>query len=160
MATKHGRNSDKRDEIIKYFNFKKIEKEVKKEVKLDVVSDANEVEFNSRPQLKKYLGFGSLDFHAVYGYKSSLIDGSPVALLKDVRDPLNHDILTNHVWVKLNAASSNMLGNLKKDSPIRVRARVIKYNGDKIGLQVSYINLVRGQRDYTIGSTVMRDKDE
>jgi hypothetical protein len=110
------------------------------------------VEFTSRPELKKFMGLGSFDFHARYGYKSTLVNGIPVACLKDVRDPLTHDILTNHVWVRLNERNSKMLDHLKKESPIRVRAKVVNYNGEKIGIKIDYINLVRGQRNYTIAS--------
>lgn len=117
--------------------------------------DAYEIEFVSRPKLKKYYGFGSLDFHATFGFKSSLIDGTPVALLTKVRDPLNHDILTDHVWVKLNESVAKFLDHLKQDSPIRVRAKVILYHGEKVGLRIDYINLVKNQRTYTLASKIL-----
>lgn len=115
----------------------------------------HKIEFLSRPKLKKYLGFGKLDFHARFSHKSTLNNGVPVVCLKDVRDPMTHDILTDHVWVKLNEDTSKTLDHLKKESPVRVRAKVIQYNGEKIGLKIDYINLVRGQRNYTIPSSLV-----
>lgn len=115
-----------------------------------------EITFVSRPQLKKYMGFGNLDFHAIYGYQSTLLDGSPVACLLNLRDPLNHDILTDHVWVRIDRDTSNKLNHIKKNQPVRVNARVKNYHGEKVGLLVSFITLVRGQRDYSLPSVKLK----
>ena len=119
---------------------------------LDNPNNHYKIEFISRPKLKKYLGFGKLDFHAKFDHMSRLDNGDPVVCLTDVRDPMTHDILTDHVWVKLNDNTSKTLHSLRKESPVRVRAKVVKYNGEKIGLKIDYINLVKGQRNYTVPS--------
>ena len=115
--------------------------------------DESELLVSNRPKLKKYLNFGNLDFHAIFGYKSIRHDGREVALLRNIRDPLNHDILTNHVWIILNSDMSKTLNNLPKETPVRIHGRVVLYDGDtKVGVHAQYINLVRGMRTYTIES--------
>ena len=124
-------------------------------------SDENDVTnlLINRPKLKKYMGLGYLDFHAVYGYMSTRHDGTDVACLKNVRDPLTHEIITDHAWVVLHRPVAHTLEKLKKETPIRVRAKVILYDKEtKIGLRPAYINLVRGQRTYTIPSTIVNGK--
>ena len=116
-----------------------------------------EIVFVSRPQLKKYMGFGNLDFHALYGHQSTLIDGTPVVCLLNLRDPLNHDILTDHVWARISNDTASKLSHLKKNQPVRVNAKVINYSGEKVGLRVAFITLVKGQRDYSIPSMRIED---
>lgn len=126
-------------------------------------SDENDVTnlLINRPKLKKYMGLGYLDFHAVYGHMSTRHDGTDVACLKNVRDPLTHDIVTDHAWVVLHKPVVQTLEKLKRDTPVRVRAKVILYDRDtKIGLRPAYINLVRGQRNYTIPSVVVNGKKQ
>lgn len=115
----------------------------------------------NRPLLAKYLGFGELDFHCIYGYKSILNNGIEVALLRNVRDPLTHDILANHVWVRISPDASKTLNSLSKETPVRVHGHVTLYHKKtKVGLRVQYINLVRGVRTYTIESKKINCKNE
>lgn len=115
-------------------------------------SSEDKIEFVSRPELKKYLGMGNLEFYAIFGFQTSLIDGAQVALLQDVRDPLNHNVITDHVWVRINNDISVRLSSIRQLQPVKVIAKVVKYHGEKIGLRVNYITLVKGQRNYCISS--------
>ena len=159
MPVKRGVNKAKeKKKVIKIVRRYDPVKSILHELKKDEVHESNsEVTFENRPELKKYMGFGNLDFHAIYGHQSTLIDGTPVACLLNLRDPLNHDILTDHVWVRISLDTVSKLNHLKKGQPVRVNAKVANYHGEKVGLRVAFIALVKGQRNYSISSVRIED---
>ena len=131
----------------------------------------------NRPNLKKYLQFGYLDFHAIFQCRSITHTGDPVALMLNLRDPLTHDIIADHIWVRLDPFAqynrthnnqekkknrfqnmSNIINSLSVGSPVRIHGKVILYSIDtKVGVKAQYINLVKGVRTYTINSRRITD---
>lgn len=127
----------------------------------DDTFDDREVLVENRPKLKKYLGFGDLDFYAVYGYRSINHNGTEIACIKDVRDPLNHDVIANHIWIFLNKDMVKTLSNLPQGTPIKIHGKVVLYsNKTKVGIHVRYINLIKGMRTYKIESRKISKKFE
>lgn len=85
-------------------------------------------------------------FNCIYGYKSTMHNGVECACIKDVRDPITHEVIVSHTWVPITKAMDSTLNIIKKESPIIINAKVIKYTDKKgvhkFGLRPMRINLI------------------
>ena len=135
-------------------------KRVSKQNSQTNTADDSHMRLCNRPLLQRYLGLGFyLDFHAIFAYKSMTRNGIQVACMKSLRDPIDHSILADHIWVRLSDKVASTLDHVGKGAPVRIRGKVVLYDkGEKVGLKIAYVNLVRGQRTYTIGSKRTHDK--
>lgn len=88
-----------------------------------------------RERLLPYVGM-TVDFDVLYSHMSTEPNGKHVVCVKNVRDPISHELISDHAWMKITPDMSKFLHTIEKENPIHVKAKVIMYDdGYKVGLK-------------------------
>lgn len=98
-----------------------------------------------RPLLHNYMG-KTITVTGVYSYKTRDQEGLEIALITNIRDEY-HQLLCDHLWIKITPNWYSTLNMIKKDSLIRLTGKVCTYDrGTKTNLHVTKINLIHRER--------------
>jgi len=124
--------------IIKHYKpskFQKLPFDVRRATYI-VNSDDGDVRVGiKRERLLPYVGM-IVDFDVLYSHMSTDPNGKHVVCVKNVRDPISHELISDHAWMKITPYMSKFLHTIEKENPIHVKAKVIMYdNGYKVGLK-------------------------
>lgn len=100
-----------------------------------------------RKKLQLYVNMKrSVEFNVTYAYKSITNDGRHVMCVRNIKDPITHEVICQHAWIKITPEMDKTLNMIPKESPIVLDAKVInyfdKYGIEKLGLRTHRIKLI------------------